>query len=408
MARVLLVGVGAVGEAFAVCGNRRTPHWFQLMVLADYNTKRAEEVAASLGNPKYIPEHINARNTADIASLIRKHNCDYVMNACDPSFVMAIFDACLETGAKYFDMAMSLSVRHPNQPYTKLGECTLGQYQFEKHEAWQAKGNLAVLGIGVEPGLSDVFAKYAQKHLFSKIDEIGVRDGSNLEVEGYKFAPTFSIFTMLEECLNPPIIWEKTKGLYVTEPFSQPEIFDFPELGPLECVNVEHEEVVLIPKVIDCNRCTFKYALGNEFIQILKTIEILGMDSVEYVDVKGAKVRPRDVLSAILPDPAKIGPILKGKTCAGTWVRGLGPDGKKREVYLYQICDNEVTMRLYKVQAVVWQTAIPALIAMELVSTGVWKGVGVHGAEYFDPDPFMALMPKYEMPWGLKEMEPRF
>jgi len=302
---------------------------------------------------------------------------------------------------------MSLSIRHADDPYKKIGEATLGQYQFEQAKAWEKKGNLAVVGIGVEPGLSDVFAKYAQKHLFSKIEEVGVRDGSNLVVEGYAFAPTFSIFTLLEECLNPPIIWERKRGLYVTEPFSEPEMFDFPELGPLECVNVEHEEVVLIPKVIDCNRVTFKYALGGEFIQILKTIELLGMDSTEYVDVKGAKVRPRDVLSAILPDPAKIGPILKGKTCAGTWVKGLGKDGRPRECYLYQICDNEYTMKHYNVQAVVWQTAIPALIGMELVAKGLWKGVGVLGPENFDPDPFLAIMPAYEMPWGIKEMTPK-
>jgi len=247
----------------------------------------------------------------------------------------------------------------------------------------------------------------SKKNLFSKIDEIGVRDGSNLSVEGYDFAPTFSIWTLLEECLNPPIIWEKGKGLFVTEPFSQPEIFDFPELGPLECVNVEHEEVILIPKVIDCNRVTFKYALGDDFINILKTIEKLGLDSTELVDVKGVQVRPRDVLSAILPDPAKIGPILKGKTCAGTWVKGLDKNGKPREVYLYQICDNEVTMKTTNLQAVVWQTAIPALIALELVATGVWSGKGVLGAESFDPDPFLVLLDKYDAPYGLKEMVPK-
>jgi saccharopine dehydrogenase-like NADP-dependent oxidoreductase len=108
-------------------------------------------------------------------------------------------------------MAMSLSVRHKEEPYVKVGETTLGQYQFAKSDQWASKANLAVVGIGVEPGLSGIFAKYAQKHLFSQIEEVGVRDGSNLEVEGYKFAPTFSIFTLLEECLNPPIIWEKEK-----------------------------------------------------------------------------------------------------------------------------------------------------------------------------------------------------
>jgi len=402
-----LIGVGAVGEAFAVLSNRKKNPWLELMVLADYNTKRAQEVAELIKSPKYVPHHINARVSKEISVLIRKFKISIVMNACDPSFVDSIFDACYETGTNYFDMAMSLSVRHESDPYTKIGKTHLGQYQFSKHHDWEAKNILALVGIGVEPGLSDIFAKYAEKHLFSKIEEIGVRDGSNLVVEGYQFAPTFSIWTLLEECLNPPIVWEKGRGLYVTEPFSDPEIFDFPELGPLECVNVEHEEVILIPKVIDCNRVTFKYALGNEFISVLKTIETLGMDSTEYIDVKGVKVRPRDVLSAILPDPAKIGPILRGKTCAGTWVKGLGKDGKPREVYLYQICDNEVTMKLYNIQAVVWQTAIPALIAVELVATGVWQGKGVLGAESFDPDPFLTLMPTYEMPYGLKEMVPK-
>jgi len=284
---------------------------------------------------------------------------------------------------------------------------TLGQYQFERNRQWENKGILALVGMGVEPGLSDVFAKYSQKHLYSRMDEIGVRDGSNLVVEGYGFAPTFSIWTLLEECLNPPIVWEKSRGLYVTPPFSEPEIFEFPEIGPLECVNVEHEEVLLIPRVIDCNRVTFKYALGNEFIEILKTIELLGLNSTELVDVKGVKVAPRDVLSAILPDPAKIGPLMTGKTCAGTWVRGLGKDGKPRETFMYQICDNEVTMKKFKLQAVVWQTAVPAIIALELLVKGIWKGKGVVGAESFDPDPFLALMPAYECAYGITEMKPK-
>jgi len=304
-------------------------------------------------------------------------------------------------------MAMSLSVRDAKDPYNKVGPLVLGQYQFEKSKQWEDRGCLALVGMGVEPGLSDVFAKYAQKHLFSRIDEIGVRDGSNLVVQGYGFAPTFSIWTLLEECLNPPIVWEKGRGLSVTAPFSDGEMFDFPEIGVLECVNVEHEEVILIPRVIDCNRVTFKYALGDEFIGILKTIELLGLNSTEEVDVKGKKVAPRDVLSAILPDPSTLGPLMTGKTCAGTWVAGLGKDGKPREIYMYQVCDNVVTMKNYNLQAVVWQTAVPALIAIELISRGVWKGKGVLGAESFDPDPFLALMEAYECPYGIKEMQPK-
>ena len=134
--------------------------------------------------------------------------------------------------------------------------------------------------MGVEPGLSDVFARYAADHLFSSIDEIGVRDGANLFVEGYAFAPTFSIWTTIEECLNPPLVWERDRGWYTTEPFSEPEVFDFPDgIGPVRCVNVEHEEVVLIPREIDCGRVTFKYGLGEDFIEVLRTLHLLGLDS---------------------------------------------------------------------------------------------------------------------------------
>ena len=202
---------------------------------------------------------------------------------------------------------MTLSEPHPEEPYSKPG-VKLGEAQFAEDERWREAGLLALVGIGVEPGLSDVFARYAADHLFSEIDEVAVRDGANLAVEGYDFAPTFSIWTTIEECLNPPLIWERERGFYTTEPFSEPEVFDFPEgIGPIECVNVEHEEVVLVPREIDCKRVTFKYGLGDEFIEVLRTLHKLGLDSKEPVSVRGAEVAPRDVVAAVLPDPATLG-----------------------------------------------------------------------------------------------------
>ena len=170
------------------------------------------------------------------------------------------------------------------------------------------KGKLALVGIGVEPGLSDIFARHAADELFSEIDEIGVRDGANLAVEGYDFAPTFSIWTTIEECLNPPVIWEADRGWYTTPPFSEPEAFDFPAgIGPVECVNVEHEEVLLIPRWVNARRVTFKYGLGDEFIDVLKTLHKLGLDATAPVSVGGSQVSPRDVVAACLPDPAGLG-----------------------------------------------------------------------------------------------------
>ena len=162
--------------------------------------------------------------------------------------------------------------------------------------------------MGVEPGLSDVFARYAADKLFSEINEIGVRDGANLVVDGYDFAPTFSIWTTIEECLNPPVVWESGRGWYTTPPFSEPEVFAFPAgIGPVECVNVEHEEVLLMPRWIDAGRVTFKYGLGAEFIDVLQTLHKLGLDRTEQVRVGGVSVSPRDVVAACLPDPATLG-----------------------------------------------------------------------------------------------------
>jgi saccharopine dehydrogenase (NAD+, L-lysine-forming) len=401
--KVLLVGVGGVGEAIAVIAKDRS--WVEKLVLSDYNLDRAKEVQAKVGLSDRMPvERIDAGDRGMIAELARKHGVDLIMNAVDPVFNEAIFDAAYEVGCNYMDMAMTLSTPHPSDPFNACG-VKLGDYQFERAGAWEKKGLLALVGMGVEPGMADVFAKYAEKHLFDEIEEIGIRDGANLEVRGYDFAPNFSIWTTIEECLNPPVIWEEGKGWWTTEPFSEPETFEFPEgIGPVECVNVEHEEVLLVPRWVKCKRVTFKYGLGDEFISVLKTIKMLGLDNRFPIDVKGVKVAPRDVVAATLPDPAHLGDQMFGKTCAGTWVKGV-KDGKAREVYLYQVADNETCMRKFGVQAVVWQTAVNPVIAWELLETGKWQGKGVLGPEAFEPEPFMELMPTYDFPWGMQEMK---
>jgi saccharopine dehydrogenase-like NADP-dependent oxidoreductase len=320
---------------------------------------------------------------------------------------MPIFRAALAAGCHYLDMAMSLSRPDPDEPFSRTG-VKLGDEQFALSADWERAGRLALVGIGVEPGLSDVFARYAADHLFSEIDELGTRDGANLVVtddDGHEiFAPSFSMWTTIEECLNPPVIWQDGEW-FTTAPFSEPEVFDFPEgIGPVECVNVEHEEVLLMPRWVDCKRATFKYGLGDEFINILKVLHTLGLDSTEKVRVKGVEVSPRDVVAAVLPDPATVGPRMKGKTCAGLWVTGKGKDGNARSTYLYHVVDNETTMRDYGHQCVVWQTAINPVVALELLSKGTWSGAGVLGPEAFDAVPFLDLLTAYGSPWGMQEV----
>ena len=199
-------------------------------------------------------------------------------------------------------------------------------------------------------------------------------------------------------------MWEKSRGIFTTNCFSEPEVFHFPEgIGPIECVNVEHEEVLLMPREIECNRVTFKYGLGTDFINWLKTFAYLGLDSAEKIQVGDVKVAPRDVLAAVLPNPAKLGHLMTGKTCAGTWVKGL-KDGNPREVYLYHVVDNQETMGDWGCQAVLWQTAICPVVALELIASGTWKHSGVRGPEAFDAVPYLELLAEYGAPHGMVEM----
>jgi saccharopine dehydrogenase-like NADP-dependent oxidoreductase len=403
--KVLVVGAGGVGSALAPIAARRDV--FEHVVFADHDEARAERVVDRYGDGRFSAARIDAGDAAAVADLARTSGADAILNAVDPRFVMPIFQGAFDAGVTYLDMAMSLSTPHPQRPHEEPG-VKLGDEQFALASEWEDRGLLALVGIGVEPGMSDVFARYAADELFGTIDEIGVRDGANLEVDGFDFAPSFSIWTTIEECLNPPVIWERERGWYTTPPFSEPELFTFPEgIGPLECVNVEHEEVLLVPRWIECRRVTFKYGLGDEFIEVLKTLHKLGLDRTEKLRVDGVEVAPRDVVAAALPDPMTLGDRMRGKTCAGTWVTGTGPDGAPREVYLYHVVDNEETWQRDGAQAVVWQTALNPVVALELLASGAWSGAGVLGPEAFPPGPFLDLLVEHGSPWGLEERPAR-
>ena len=399
--KALVIGAGGVGSAIANIASRRS--FISAMVIADRDQGRAEAAVARLGDSRFSATAVNASSVEELKELIAQVNPDVVINAVDPRFVMPIFTACEVAGVNYVDMAMSLSKPHPTNPLTEVG-LMLGDEQFARDDSFKSKGLYALVGIGVEPGLSDIFARYAADNLFSRIDSAMVYDGSNLVVEGHDFAPTFSIWTTIEECLNPPLMWEKGRGWYTTEPFSELESFDFPEgIGPVECVNVEHEEVALIPRMIDAGKVAFKYGLGSHFIDILKTIHTLGLDRTEPVSVQGVSVSPRNLLAALLPDPATLGPHMSGKTCAGIKVKGLDKEGVPKAVYIYNVVDNAFSMGEYGDQAVVWQTAINPLIALELIARGDWKPFGVNGPEWFPAEPFLAMLESYGTSWHIRE-----
>jgi saccharopine dehydrogenase (NAD+, L-lysine forming) len=399
--RVLVVGAGGVGAAIARAAAETEV--LERVVVTDLDLSRASAAVERCADARFAAQALDASNTAAITELAHRERVDVVLNACDPRLNPSIFAAAFDAGCHYLDMAMTLSEPHPERPYEEPG-VMLGAAQFDASDRWKEQGLLALVGMGVEPGLSDVFARYAADHLFAEIDRIGVRDGSDLVIEGYDFAPTFSVWTTIEECLNPPLVWEHDRGWFTTPPFSEPETFVFPEgIGPIECVNVEHEEVLLIPRAVTCRRVTFKYGLGDEFIEVLRVLDKTGLAATEPVRVRGVEVSPRDLVAAVLPDPATLGDRMQGRTCAGTWLTGTGVDGRPREVYLYHVSDNADTMARHGAQAVVWQTAINPVVALELLATNVWQGAGVLGPESFDAVPFLDRLRERGEEWHLDE-----
>lgn len=393
--KVLLIGTGGVGEAIAVVAKERP--WLETMVLADYDLQRAKKVQNKLGvSGKFPVEKIDARDSKKIIQVARTYDVDLIMNAVSNFYNNSIFDAAFEANCNYLDMAMSDS------------GANMGSYQWNQATKWEDKSLLAILGNGMDPGVSDVFAKYASMVLFDEIDEIGIRDGATLEVDGYEFAPAFSILDTIEECTDPPLVWEEERGWFTLPLFEKVELFNFPEgIGPLEVVDIEHEEVVLIPRYIQCKRVTFKYGLGEKFIEVIKVIKMLGLHQKEAVNVKGIMVSPIEVVAACLPNPSSLGEKMNGKTCVGTWVTGV-KDGKQREVYLYQLTDNKESMRQYGCQAVSLQTAKGPVIVMELLAEGIWKGKGVFGPEAFDARPFLKRMPEFDFPYKIVEEESQY
>jgi saccharopine dehydrogenase-like NADP-dependent oxidoreductase len=420
--RILLIGAGGVGDSIVKLAADRT--FYEKLVVSDYDIDKAQrsvdyvhefyepETAA-----KFEADKIDASDPAEVEALIKKHRATHVVNAVEPKFVQSIFEGTFNAGANYMDMAMSLSHPHPEDPFNKPGE-KLGDWQYAQAEKWQQSGQLALVGMGAEPGISNIFARYAVDHLFSEVDEISIIDGGNLVIKNEEgeeiFAPSFSIWTVIEECLNPPLIWEKDRGWFTTKPFSEPELFEFPGgIGPVKCVNVEHEEVAMIPRTLDAKRVTFKYGLGTEFINVLKMLHALGLDRVNPVWVRSksgrAQVSPRDVVAAVLPDPASLAPYMTGKTCAGTLVTGKGKDGAPRATYLYHVADTEWTNQEYDSQAVVWQTALIPVIGLELLANGTWSGSGVRAPEEFDATPFLELMSSaagYNQEWVAQDRDP--
>ena len=399
--KLLIIGCGGVGQSLGELLKQADSkkEWLELCVLSDCDVSKPEKKVNELNEDRFKAEHVDAKDEADVKRVIKEYGVDTVINACDPSFNPVIFDAAFDLGVIYIDLALSLSEKHPTDPFNKCG-VMLGDYQFNKHEEWKKKNLMALLGIGVTPGITDIYAKYAAEYLMDEIDEIHIRCGGDVSIEDSPaVAFTWSPWTAIEECTTPSVFYDKKKGgFYTKEPFADHEVFNLPVTGDCDLASVEHEDVIMIARNIDCNVVDFKISFGQEFEYCIKYLKALGLDSVDKtVKFGNEEIRPRDFVQKCAPDPSIYTDRMRGKFVVAVQVLGK-KDGLERNAVLYTYGDAEEVYERYHSQLTVLLSAYPTAIAVELIAKGLWKGEGVLAPEAFPSKPFIERMESYGFP----------
>lgn len=403
--RMMLVGAGAVGESILKIIQNRNNHreWLEFVLVADYNLERAKEVINNLKEQSnLVAVKVDARNKENMINLIKKYNIDFVMDGAAPFVSNNIFDAAYEGGANYGSMGTwSVPMENPKfglgieNSYTE----PMTKYNFDRHEDWAKKDQMACICMGIDPGVVNVFAKYAAEYEFDELHEVHVKDGGNLEIPSANendITFGFNVWTVLDEVMNPNVEYNIEKGGFIVEDaFSGEEKFSMPEgVGENTLIKVEHEEVVTMQRYLGkygLKKATFKIALDSSLINALKVIDSLGLRSIQPIDVGGVKVVPRDVVAAVAPQPKDIGNEMIGMMLVGVHCIGI-KDGKRKEIFMYQPFENQESMKKWGMQAVVAQTGFGAALSIELIARGLWNGKGVFSPEYFDPMPYLELM----------------
>ncbi len=393
--KVLVLGAGAVGTVSALKFKELAA--VEQLVVADAVSDRASLLADRMKDPRAVPLTLDAGDRAALAHAIRATGSTILLNAALPATNMAVMGACLDAGCHYIDMA---SAGTDDDGLPKMED------QFALDSQFRSRGQFALLGMGADPGSTNVYAAWAAKHLLDEVTEIRVRDGDNSICQGHDgFIAAFSPWVFIDECLCQAVSYRN--GRYHLEaPLSGFEPFDFPELGVLNCYYVDHEEAKTLPrffpqaKVID-----FKLCMDDVTLQTLKVLHQLGMNRTEPVRVGDVTVSPRDVVVSLLPQPGDLAGKMRGKTCVGTLVKGR-KGGQEKAYYIYNIADHETAFAALGVQATAYQTGIPPVIAASLIADGIWSGAGVFSPEQLDPDPFMARLVGAGMPWKVRDDSP--
>jgi saccharopine dehydrogenase-like NADP-dependent oxidoreductase len=390
--KVLVLGAGAVGTVSALKFVQDA--MLEKLVIADAVSARASLLADRLSDPRVSSRRLDAGDRAALVSAIRETGATIVLNAALPATNLVVMRACLEAGCDYIDLA---SGGTDDDGIPKLDD------QFALDAEFRAAGRMALLGMGADPGTSNVYAAYAAKHLLDEVTELHVRDGDNSVCQGHDgFVAAFSPWVFIDECLCKAVSYRD--GRYHLEPpLTGLEPFEFPELGVLNCYYVDHEESRTLPRFFPGARVVdFKLCMDDVTLETLRVMHRLGLSGKHRIRVGDTSVVPRDVVVSLLPDPKDLAGRMRGKTCVGTLARGR-KNGEDRTFYIYNVADHEAVYAELGVQATAYQTGIPPVIAARLMHEGRWRGPGVRSPEELDPDPFLDRLAREGMPWHVRD-----
>ncbi len=391
--KVLVLGVGAVGTVSALRFARRPI--FRQVVIADAVPGRAQALAGRIDQPNVRAITLDASREDLLVQAIRETGTTLVLNAALPVTNLIVMRACLEAGVDYIDLASG---------GTEADGIPKLEDQFALDTAYRSRGRLALLGMGADPGTSNVYAAHIAKHLLEEVTAFHVRDGDDSVCEGPGgMVAAFSPWVFIDECLCPATVYRDGKFGYA-EPLSGAERFDFPEIGKLTCFHVDHEETTTLPRFFGAVRnADFKFTLGEEAVATLRVLHQLGLSKKSPITVDGLEIVPRNLVVALMPKPVDLAGKLRGRSCVGTLGKGY-QNGELKAFYVYSIADHEQAYAEMGVQATAYQTGIPPVVAAELIAEGEWRGAGVMSPEQFDPDPFLDRLPAAGMPWQVRQM----
>jgi saccharopine dehydrogenase (NAD+, L-lysine-forming) len=395
MSKVLIIGAGGVGGVVThKCADDKDT--FSEIVLASRTLSRCERIQTQVrelrGREIEIAQ-VDADDVAQTVALIKRVQPALVINVALPYQDLPLMDACLEAGVDYLDTA---NYEPPDEAKFEY------KWQWDYHGRFESAGIMALLGSGFDPGVTNVFCAYAQKHLFDEIDYVDILDCNGGD-HGHPFATNFNPEINIREITQRGRYWENGEWVEI-DPMSQSRTFDFPAVGERKAFLLYHEELESLVKHIDgLKRIRFWMTFGDEYLTHLRVLQNVGMTRIDPIEYEGREIVPIQFLKALLPDPSTLGENYTGKTSIGCLIEGR-KNGEPRKVFIYNVCDHEESWEEVRAQAVSYTTGVPTMVGAKMLLTKQWRGSGVFNIEQFDPDPFLEELAVRGLPWHVKEM----